>query len=103
MQVVDPTPTVPDSGASASRRVVYLLGAGATQGAVHFAGSSATLVMPGLIDRLLGGMREEYLKHFTGHPGMKHLVNDVVDTKTDFEHLLTFLEDTPSRPYQQFA
>lgn len=103
MQVVDPAPIAPGSSQSGARRVVYLLGAGATQGAIHFAGSTASLIMPGLIDRLLGGMREEYLKHFPSHPGMKRLVNDVVNTSTDFEHLLTFLEDTPSLPYQQFA
>lgn len=87
----------------APRRVVYLLGAGATQGAVQFAGSTAKLVMPGLIDRLLDRTREKYLEAFADHAGLKHLVNDVVDDDTDFEHLLTFLEDTPSRRYQEFA
>lgn len=103
MQLAHPAPAVSGSDESATRRVVYLLGAGATQGAARFAGSSVDLVMPGLIDRLLKRMREEYLEHFAGHQGMAHLVNDVVDEKTDFEHLLTFLEDTPSRPYQEFA
>lgn len=103
MQVVNPAPIAPEGGQPASRRVVYLLGAGATQGAIDFAGSSANLLMSGLTNRLLGGMREEYMKNFTGHPGMKRLVNDVVNTSTDFEHLLTFLEDTPSLPYRKFA
>jgi hypothetical protein len=103
VQLANPAPTVPESAEFAPRRVVYLLGAGATQGVARFAGSSVDLVMPGLIDRLLERMREEYLEHFAGHQGVKDLVNDVVDDKTDFEHLLTFLEDAPSRPYQKFA
>jgi hypothetical protein len=85
------------------RRVVYLLGAGATHGAARFGGSAASLVMPGLIDRLLESMREEYVEAFREHPGITTLVNDVVDAKTDFEHLLTFLEDTPSHRYRAFA
>lgn len=94
----------PDSALDSSpRRVVYLLGAGATQGAASFGGSTANLVMPGLIVRLLERMREEYVEGFSDHPGMAHLVNDVVDDETDFEHLLTFLADTPSRRYQEFA
>jgi hypothetical protein len=87
----------------APRRVVYLLGAGATQGAAQFAGSSAKLVMPGLIGRLLDLTSDAYVEAFADHAGLKHLVNDVVDDDTDFEHLLTFLEDTPSRRYQEFA
>lgn len=87
----------------ASRRVVYLLGAGATQGAATFAGSGEKLVMPGLIDRLLERMREKYLEVFQGDAGIARLVNDVVDDQTDFEHLLTFLEDAPSLRYREFA
>lgn len=85
------------------RRIVYLLGAGATQGAAQFAGSTAKLVMPGLIGRLLDRTNDVYVEDFADHAGLKHLVNDVVGDDTDFEHLLTFLEDTPSRRYQEFA
>jgi hypothetical protein len=86
----------------APRRVGYLLGAGATQGAAQYAGSPAQLVMPGIIDRLLERTREAYLDGFNDHAGLTHLVNDVVDN-TDFEHLLTFLSDTPAQIYQDFA
>jgi hypothetical protein len=103
MQLTHAAPIVPGSNESAPRRVVYLLGAGATQGVVQFAGSSEDLVMPGLIGRLLERMHEEYVQEFADHKGMAHLVNDVVDDRTDFEHLLTFLEDTPSGRYQEFA
>jgi hypothetical protein len=89
--------------ATDSRRVVYLLGAGATQGAVSFGGSAARLVMPGLIGKLRDRMRAVYMEAFLDHPGVGHLVNDVVTDETDFEQLLTFLADTPSIPYQKFA
>lgn len=85
------------------RRVVYLLGAGATQGTVKYGGSQEKLVMPGLIDRLLAQMRDVFEASFSDHAGIEHLVNDVVDGATDFEHLLTFLADTPSAAYQDFA
>src|SRR5256885_1905001 len=87
----------------APRRVVYLLGAGATQGAAQFAGSTANLVMPGLIGRLLASTSDVYEEAFADHAGLKRLVNDVVSDDTDFEQLLTFLEDTPAWRYQQFA
>jgi hypothetical protein len=85
------------------RRVSYLFGAGATQGAVQYAGSTQSLVMPGLIERLLDSTNTAYTEDFSDHAGLRHLVNDVVDPDTDFEHLLTFLSDTPSRRYQEFA
>lgn len=85
------------------RRVSYLFGAGATQGAVQYAGSAEQLVMPGLIERLLDSTNNAYVEDFYGHTGLGHLVNDVVDDRTDFEHLLTFLADTPSQRYQDFA
>lgn len=85
------------------RRVSYLFGAGATQGAVQYAGSTQSLVMPGLIQRLLDRTNTAYAEEFSDHAGLRHLVNDVVDPDTDFEHLLTFLSDTPSRRYQEFA
>lgn len=92
-----------DAGLDEAPRVVYLLGAGATQGAAQFAGSTDKLVMSGLIGRLLDRTSDAYVQDFADHAGLRHLVNDVVDYDTDFEHLLTFLEDTPSRRYREFA
>jgi hypothetical protein len=85
------------------RRVVYLLGAGATQGAIRYAGSAANLLMRGLAEPLRDATNKTYRDQFDGHAGLASLINDVVDTETDFEHLLTFLSDTPSGSYQAFA
>jgi hypothetical protein len=87
----------------APRRVGYLLGAGATQGAASYAGSTTRLVMEGIINSLLEHTHKVYSKDFSDHAGLSHLINEVVDAKTDFEHLLTFLSDTPSKTYQDFA
>jgi hypothetical protein len=96
-------PAAADETTRSPVRVAYLLGAGATQAAVAYAGSSQSLVMPGLIQRLRERMREVYVEHFSSHPGMRRLVNEVVSDNTDFEHLLTFLEDAPSGQYKEFA
>lgn len=62
-----------------------------------------SLVMRDLIDPLLKQMRKVYMDSFQDHSGVRHLVNDVINDDIDFEHLLTFLADTPSVQYQDFA
>lgn len=84
-------------------RVVYLLGAGATHGSIRFGGSMRSLVMPGLSEALSERMHERYQEKFTGSPGIERLVNEVVANGPDFEHLITFLEDTPSDEYKRFS
>lgn len=85
------------------RRVVYLLGAGATHGSAAFRGSTISLVMPGLIEKLSERMQELFYEKFSHHHGIGRLVNDVVDEDTDFEQLITFLEDAVSVDYREFA
>jgi len=86
-------------------RVVYLLGAGATQGCVSFRGSDKKLVMPALAPKLAERMRELVYSdpEFEKYPGVKRLVNEVVDDTTDFEQLITFLEEAPSKTHRRFA
>lgn len=84
-------------------RVVYLLGAGATHGCATFLGSDLSLVMPGLIESLSERMHEAYLEDFQDDEGIGRLVNEVVTRETDFEHLITFLEDAVSARYGAFA
>lgn len=88
-----------------ARRVVYLLGAGATQGCISFKGSVKSLIMPGLIGPLLQGMRDLVYSEpeYKTHPGLRRLVNEVIEDDTDFEQLITFLEDARSATHQRFA
>lgn len=86
-----------------SKRVVYLLGAGATHGCARFRGSTRSLVMPGLVDQLAERMRQLYYEAYEDHDGIRRLVNEVVEEDTDFEQLITFLEEARSAEYQALA
>src|SRR4051812_1468380 len=83
------------------KRVAYLLGAGATQGSVSFAGSQISLLMAGLRDDLTAKMRD--LSEGGGNPLLREFVNDVATGETDFEQLTTFLEDAPSVTHRDLA
>ncbi|MCC7363535.1 MAG: SIR2 family protein [Dehalococcoidia bacterium] len=84
------------------KRVVYLLGAGATQGCVSHRGSKRSLVMAGLQEPISTRIRAD-LDQTERMPGVARLVNDVLDESTDVEHLLTFLDESPSQSYRAFA
>jgi hypothetical protein len=85
------------------KRVTYLLGAGATQGCVSYRGSQKKIVMPGLAPQLRLRMREKIYEKYEGVTSLRTLINDVVDDNTDFEQIITFLEDSPSRSHRDFA
>ena len=40
---------------------------------------------------------------FSGDDSLNNLVNSVIDETTDFEHVITFLDDSPSLRHRQFA
>ena len=86
-----------------TERVVYLLGAGATHGCADYVGSDVGLVMPALIGPLSERMRELYLQRYSADEGIGRLVNEVVTEETDFEQLITFLDDAVSARYREFA
>jgi hypothetical protein len=107
---IDPDTTriaIPDEvkdPAARPRRVVYLLGAGATQGCVKHSGSSEELLMRGdFQQRLFDGMNELYSTSYASNAALGRLVNDVVDEHTDFEQLITFLGDARSSEHRNFA
>ncbi len=97
--------TAPTSETSTRERVVYLLGAGATQGCISFKGSGHSLIMPGLAPALNARLREHFYSkpEYTNHVGLRHLINEVIDEGTDFEQLITFLEEAPSETHREFA
>lgn len=92
-----------DESAAPRRRVAYLLGAGATQGCVSYSGSRSDLSMRGLLPQLIERWRDLVYSDFTDEPSVERLLNDVVTEDTDFEHLLTFLDDAPSEVHQDLA
>jgi hypothetical protein len=85
------------------RRVVYLLGAGATQGSVGFSGGTANLLMAGLIPDLLVELRALIASATEEKKLLSTFINEVVSEETDFEQLTTFLEDAPSAAHRRLA
>lgn len=98
-------PELADPYEGSDLRVVYLLGAGATQGCVSFRGSTERVVMPGLVDELISSMRNLLYENpeYETHKALRRLVNEVIQDDTDFEQLITFLGDARSATHQQFS
>ena len=89
---------------SSRRKVVYLIGAGASHGCVKNANSQQGILMRDLgqplSDKLHDVINEE---EFSENDSLKNLVNDVIDENTDFEQVITFLDDSPSKVHRDFA
>jgi SIR2-like protein len=85
------------------RRVVYLLGAGATHGAIGSSGGTTNLLMAGLLPDLLSEMRALLGEDAARNALVGRLINEVIDDDTDFEQLTTFLEDAPSEAHRELA
>lgn len=84
-------------------RVVYLLGAGATHGSAKYAGVTNSLVMEGLGPLFVAALRHVYMQSFSDSGVVRRLINEVIQDDTDFEHLITFLEDAPSHTFRLLA
>ena len=48
-------------------------------------------------------LRELINNGFAGDASLEYLVNSVIDDTTDFEHIITFLDDAPSLRHREFA
>ncbi len=88
-----------------SCRVVYLLGAGATQGCISHSGSQQNLIMSALSQPISQALRHRVNEKYQNHSGIHRLVNEalVSEQYLDIEQLITFLEDTPATEYREFA
>ena len=86
-------------------RVVYLLGAGATQGCIAHLGSRHSLVMSGLTAPIFKELQRLADEKYRGHSGIRRLVNDVMlpESGLDIEQLITFLDDSPTLAYREFS
>ena len=86
-----------------TKRVVYLIGAGASHACVSSVGSPYGILMRHLGGPLRAKLRELITSGFAGDASLEYLVNSVIDDNTDFEHIITFLDDAPSLRHRQFA
>ena len=84
-------------------RVVYLIGAGATHACAQRVRSPHSLLMRGLGPPLSRKVRQLAVNDYSAHPSLNDLVNTVIDEETDFEHVISFLDESPSRLHRQFA
>ena len=84
-------------------KVVYLFGAGATHGCLEFVGSRVGLLMQDINPPLLDKLRSHIQDVYADHKGLQDLVFGVLDTQTDYEHVLTFLEQSPSSAHRAVA
>ena len=84
-------------------RVVYLIGAGASHACVKRANSSLGILMEDLGQPLSDKLREIVQEQYQNDVSIGELVNSVVNKATDFEHIMTFLEESPSRPHRKLA
>ena len=90
---------------SSGPRVVYLLGAGATQGCIAHSGSRQELVMSGLAKPIFEKLQRVVEEKYRDHSGITRLVNNVMlpESGFDIEQLITFLEDSPTLAYRTFS
>lgn len=91
------------AGESAHCRVAYLLGAGATQGAIGHAGGETVQLMSGLATDLAQRMHVLVDTEYASDPSLLRLVNSIVDDGADFEQLITFFEDAPAADLRSFG
>ena len=59
--------------------------------------------MKDLAPPLHSKLRDLITNDFAGDSSLEYLVHSVIDDTTDFEHIITFLDDTPSLRHRQFA
>ena len=85
------------------KRVVYLVGAGASHACVSRVGSPHGILMSDLTAPLSRKLQKLINNGFSGDDSLKNLVNSVIDETTDVEQVITFLDDAPSLRHREFA
>ena len=96
-------PAVTEQGSGPSKRVVYLMGAGASHGCAARVGSPHGLLMDHLKEPLGLGMHDLVENEYKSDSSLTNLVNTLVSDQADFEHVVTFLDESPSGVHQAFA
>lgn len=84
------------------KKVVYLVGAGATHGSIQSVGYNSGILMEDLTTPLaneINGLIQKNRKF----EKLTNLVNDIITNETDFEHIITFLGESSSLIHRQFA
>jgi hypothetical protein len=85
-----------------SKRVVYLFGAGASQGCVQHHGSDLGILTTHLADDLGNEVRKLVKKRYPKDRSLSDLVNNVI-SGADIEQVITFLEESGSWTHRDLA
>lgn len=85
------------------RRVTYLFGAGASHACVNYVGAAQGILMKDLNAELAESINAVFLAKFSSSVSLGNLVNNVIDEESDVEHIITFLDQSPSALHREFA
>lgn len=83
--------------------VVYLFGAGASHGCADAIKCEVGSLMGHLAVPIINRIHELARTEYAGNDQIGQLVNEVIDEKIDFEHLITFLDQSPTGSHRAFA
>ena len=84
------------------KRVVYLIGAGATEGSVQFVGYNGGTLMADLNPQLHTEITK-LIRYQDKYTQLSSLVNEIVTEEIDIEQVITFLNESPSIIHREFA
>ena len=87
---------------AASKKVAYLIGAGGSHACVKMLGSPNGILMSDLATDLVAGIKRLVQSDAQYQP-LLGVVNEVVSEEADFEHLITFFDESPSAMHRAFA
>ena len=85
-----------------SKRVAYLIGAGGSHACVKTLGSTNGILMSDLATELVAGIKHLVQSNAQYRP-LLPVVNEIVGEEADFEHLITFFDESPSAVHRAFA
>lgn len=85
------------------KKVCYLLGAGASHASVALLKSIHGILMPHLGPEMKLRLRGLVESGYRETESLRVLVTDIVEEDTDYEHLITFLSQSPSALHRKFA
>ena len=90
------------TGIAHKKKVSYLIGAGGSHACVKMLGSSSGILMSDLATDLVPGIKRLVQSDAQYQP-LLGVVNEVVGEEADFEHLITFFDESPSSMHKAFA
>ena len=85
------------------RKVVYLIGAGASHACVRFVGGDRGILMDDLTDPILEEIHSLVRYRRGRYKNLAPLINDLANKPVDLEQVITFLDQSPSAIHRELA